>query len=75
MTIQSELTAKRTSECILCRYISGNRSGKTWQSYLDAPVEVVSHANVVRAMAERGVVITEASVRRHRKNHATHPLS
>jgi len=64
MTIHDELV--RPAACKLCRYISG-RPGPEREEWREAmAADDVGHTRVVEYLAERGTILNEASVRRHR---------
>lgn len=70
-TLHSELTAGTPVGCLLCAYLSGLAPSEQedWQRELALPVTEVGNTAVVAVLAKRGVDLTEASVRRHRKAH------
>ena len=69
-TIMQELM-QDSSQCRICTFLLGlsQEDRAEWQKGLAFSTDSVSHSNVVRALARRGVYLTEASVRRHRRNH------
>lgn len=72
MTVLDDLRKKdMPDDCKLCFYIStlSQSTQDEWEEAMRQSVGVVPNANVVRYLAPRGVKLTEASVRRHRKNH------
>lgn len=72
MSLHEELQAGSQSACILCKFLAGesDKDLAEWWTELRLPVREVANMAVVRALKRRGVEITEASVRRHRENHA-----
>ena len=71
MTLVNELEQSTASGCRLCLYLDSLEDREEWDSALAQPVTKVGNTAVVKALRKRGVVLTEASVRRHRVNHAT----
>lgn len=71
MSLHEELTRGASPACKLCAYLQtlGPFAEAEWNRELALPTSVVSHASVVTALAHREVDVTEASVRRHRRNH------
>jgi len=69
-TIMQELM-QDSSQCRICTFLLGlsDEDREQWRKGLSFSTDAVSHANVVRALARRGVYLTEASVRRHRARH------
>lgn len=70
-TLHDELTGGSPPACKLCAYLSGlaPSEAEEWQTELREPVNVIGNTAVVRALAKRGVDLTEVSVRRHRARH------
>ena len=68
MSLYDELV--RTSPCKLCDYIDSRpvAEQKDWAESLARPE--VSSTKVVKYLQVRGFTLDEASVRRHRLNHA-----
>ena len=58
--------------CKVCTFLSrlDPATRAEWEREIALPVETISHAAIVVAMKRRNVSIEEASVRRHRRNHA-----
>ncbi len=71
MTLHAELTGPPKGGCHICMFLKTLYPGPRdeWVHELSLPVTVVGNARVVDALHRRGVVIDEASVRRHRRNH------
>ncbi len=71
MSILSELTAGSTTGCKLCAYLDTipAQDRVEWDEALALPVQKVNHTTVVAVLRRRGVTLSEASVRRHRRNH------
>ena len=71
MTSLSEELAP-SSGCRVCSFLAAlpAREAAEWRGELGKPVNQVGNTSVVRALAKRGVILNEASVRRHRVNHA-----
>ena len=68
MNLYTELV--RTSPCKLCAYIN-SRPPEEWTEWEDTlALKEVSSTKVVKYLQVRGVTLDEASVRRHRENHA-----
>ena len=70
--LHEELAGDSVPACKLCAYL--NTIPLTvlteWVAELALPVTVIANIAVVNALRLRGVSLTEASVRRHRANHA-----
>lgn len=70
--LSEELAAGSVFPCKLCAFLDAQPPAtfNEWIDELKKPVTVIANVAVVRALKRRGVAITEASVRRHRANHA-----
>jgi hypothetical protein len=69
--LHDELTAGASSACKLCAFLDQHpATAWEWRLELANPVSIVGNTAVVKALRSRGVDIGEASVRRHRENHA-----
>ena len=69
-SLHDELAA--SVPCKVCDYLYGllPQERDAWVAELALPVTKVGNTAVVRALARRGVTVTETSVRRHRAKHA-----
>lgn len=69
--LHSELAAGSAPGCKVCAFIDGLTPSEQaeWNVELALPIKVVGNLAVERALKRRGVIVTEASVRRHRRNH------
>jgi hypothetical protein len=58
--------------CKLCAYLASLTTAECdeWCAELSLPISVVGNTAVVRALARRGVNVSEGAVRRHRNRHA-----
>ena len=70
--LHEELTGDSAPACKLCVFVAALDafSRSEWQRELALPVTVIANVAVVNALKRRGTELTEASVRRHRANHA-----
>lgn len=68
-SIAEELTEDEP-RCKICRYLRSLDVDLAWQwaQGMDKPVEEVPNVNVVRALGRRKVLVSEATVRRHRRH-------
>lgn len=73
MSLHDELTADTLAPCKVCAFLSTltPREASEWDGELARPVKEVGNTAVTRALARRGVGVTETSVRRHRAKHGT----
>lgn len=71
-SLHAELAAG-SSGCKVCGYLNSLTPAEKaeWRAELALSVKVVPHLTVERALLKRGIEVSEASVRRHRRNHAT----
>lgn len=69
MSLHDELAT--SPPCKLCQFLSDIAPSEraAWEVELAQPVTVVGNTKVVRALARRGTLVTETSVRRHRAKH------
>jgi hypothetical protein len=70
MNLHEELT--EGIRCKLCAFLEdvrGTGERTHWVTELALPARLVGHKAVVAALRRRGYTVTEASVRRHRRNH------
>jgi hypothetical protein len=72
MTLHEELAGSSAPACRICAYLATLTYAEAdeWARELSKSIEVIANVAVVRALKRRGVELTEASVRRHRENHA-----
>jgi hypothetical protein len=70
-TLLEELWLETFTPCKLCTYLEAQSAATRdeWNHALALPVDEVSHMAVVAVLKRRGLILTEASVRRHRRNH------
>ena len=70
--LHAELVAGTASGCKLCRFLATLPPAEAadWRAELALPVAIVGNSAIAHALGWRGVFVTEASVRRHRANHA-----
>ena len=73
-SLREELEGGSAPACKLCAFLSDVdmdvEDPAEWKRELARPVTVVANIAVVRALKRRGIALSEASVRRHRMNHA-----
>jgi hypothetical protein len=71
VSLHDELVAGTRTSCIVCAFLATLpvAEAQAWQHELVQPVRTISNLAVERALKRRGVSVTEASVRRHRRNH------
>ena len=71
-SLHDELTNGVHPACKVCAYLAelDTYNQGEWKRELALPIDEIPHAKVVAALRVRGVIVDEASVRRHRKNHA-----
>jgi hypothetical protein len=69
--LHTELTGGTVTPCKVCAYLGSldPMLAEEWQQELALPVSEVGNTAVVTALKRRSVIVTEASVRRHRRSH------
>jgi len=73
-TLHDELVGEsRGGACKVCTFLShlDPVSRAEWEQEIARPTETITHTALVVALRRRNVMLEEASVRRHRKNHVT----
>ena len=70
--LHEELLGEMGGACKCCTFLAKQspRERAEWEGEFALPVAEISHTAFVVALNRRGVRIEEASVRRHRRNHA-----
>jgi hypothetical protein len=74
-SLHQQLLSKTHTPCKLCAFLRrlDASSARQWRAELARPIRgrgAISHMAVVDALRDRGIEVDEASVRRHRRNHA-----
>jgi len=72
-SLHVELVSNSPSGCKVCSFIRSlpSREAVEWVRELGLTVSEVGNSAIVKALQKRGIVLNEASVRRHRTNHAS----